>query len=681
MNIVIAHPKKSFIEATGQMLQGNNADYHLVGAHSLSELVEKISLETFTIALIDGDLAVKNEEAFLAILSTVKDESYTILTLRETDRELANKAAHLGVKNIIVKTSGYLLSLTAAVKEATNGHHFQQLPVALPVNPPAKKKQPSPEIWISEEGYFVCDRRGRFLSVSPVLESITRYSIEELLQLSITDLLPENQDSNILRKVFDVALKESQNSLTLHLQDKFGEPHLCTIQLRVLRDEAHNENIIGFRGNMHLIQEQVRAADKYRFDQTKMVAELTSLVHGSYAEPLNVFLRRIVEITCQVFHFRRSTIALLDRRKQAFIKQALVGYTADEGQTVEQRALEVPREVIDRIFADSYHIKVIYFNQDQREFPHEDNPGVPERRAQRRRPLNEWHKRDLVLLNLKDFNGNTFGYISLDDPQPDMLPMRSTFYNLELFSRMISMSVENYYRFNALAKKNRRLKQILANSNIFKLHLSLTELLNETVWSAKYTLEFNLVTLVLISKKTQMLEMKAVACEDKIKQVQLRELTFDIHDFSDLLKDEYQTEKAYLINREESVLQHLKKIYYGSESNLRMADGWPNWALLLVPIKGRDEKIIGFFMADDPRDCRIPSPDTIHTLEILANQIAVAIDNRIMYVQAKEQMRKESLADNLEKSFLEMPVTDTFLDKDDDFNKGGLKKLVERFLR
>ena len=366
----------------------------------------------------------------------------------------------------------------------------------------------------------------------------------------------------------------------------------------------------------------------------------------------------------------------------------MVGYTEGEGDTIEQRALEVPREVIDRIFADRYRIKVIYYNQDQRELPHEDNPGVPERRTQRRRPLNEWHSRDLVLLNLKDHKDNSFGYISLDNPYDGMVPTRSTFHNLELFSRLISLSIENYYRFSALAKKNRRLKQVLSNSNIFKLHLSLTELLNEVVWSAKYTLEFNLISLVLISKKTQLLETKAVACDDKIKQIQIRELTFNIHDFSDLLRDDFQIGKSYLVNREEPVLEHFKHIYYGAEGNVRTSDGWPNWALLLVPIKGRDGKIIGFFMADDPNDMRIPSSENIHTLEILANQIAVAIDNRIMYVQAKEQGRpsKENgghtaQAEKSSSLFEVSASDDVFAGAEEDFSRGGFKKLVERFLR
>jgi len=210
------------------------------------------------------------------------------------------------------------------------------------------------------------------------------------------------------------------------------------------------------------------------------------------------------------------------------------------------------------------------------------------------------------------------------------------------------------------------------------LHLSLTELLNEVVWSANYSLDFNLVTLVLVSKKTQMLETKAVACNDKIKQTQLLELTFDIHEFSNLLRDEYKVGQSYLISREEFVLEHFKQIYYGAETSLNIDDSWPMHALLLVPIRGRDEKIIGFFMADDPQDTRFPTPETVHTLEILANQIAVAIDNRIMYVQAKEPRKNGSNGKSDRYGDFESAEDAEF--SSEDF-RGGFKKMVERFLR
>jgi hypothetical protein len=241
---------------------------------------------------------------------------------------------------------------------------------------------------------------------------------------------------------------------------------------------------------------------------------------------------------------------------------------------------------------------------------------------------------------------------------------------MEIFGKLAAFAIENYYRFSSTERRHRRLKQVLVTSNIFKLYLSLSELLKEIVWSVKFSLDFNLVSLVLISKKSGMLETKAVACEDKIKMLQLRELKFNLKDFGELLKEEYRRGKSYLIDKEELVLKPFKRIYYGAQTNGRFNYGWPYWGFLLVPLKSREGKIIGFLLADDPADCRMPTNDTIHTLEISANQIAVAIDNRILYVQAKEQ--QNALPHK------EEPGEELF---EDDYSGGGLKKLVEKFLR
>jgi PAS domain S-box-containing protein len=689
MDILLAHPKTSFIQATTQMLRAQNPDYKIVAALSLSELVERIAQKSFQLCVVDWDIAQNNSAALLHIIDALKDESNTVVLLREGS-QFASQVERIGAQKIILKSSGYLVSLANAVKTLA----FNDAPaVQEPTNGKAEKSpvpasQPRKEIANvdnkvavpGEHGFLVCDRRGRCLSANSTMEMLTRYTQHELRQLSILDFIADIQDeNNFMRRLYQASMANGDGAVEVEIQDKFGDRHPCALYVRILREESLQRNIIGFQIKVKPVPRSTQKLQRAHIDQSKLIGEFVNLVHLGYSEPINIFLRRIIEVICQIFKFKRSTLALLDNRRNVFIKHAMVGYTENEGQSIERRTMEVPYEVIERVFEERYRIKVIYYNQDNREMETEDNPGVPERRTQRRRPLDEWHKRDLVLLNLKDNNGRAFGYISLDEPQDGTIPTRSTFQNLELVSRLISMAIENYYRFSMVDKKNRRLKQILSNSNIFKLHLSLSELLNEVVWSAKYSLEFNLVTLVLISKKTQLLETKAVACNDKIKQTQLLEQTFDVHEFSNLLRDEYQVGQSFLISREEFVLEHFKQIYYGAETTLNIEDGWPSHALLLVPIRGRDEKIIGFFMADDPQDTRFPTPETVHTLEILANQIAVAIDNRIMYVQAKEPGTNGT---NGKSDYANVLTDEQDADLvNDDFSVAGFKKIVERFLR
>jgi hypothetical protein len=356
----------------------------------------------------------------------------------------------------------------------------------------------------------------------------------------------------------------------------------------------------------------------------------------------------------------------------------MVGYSALDANVAERR-IEVPQDVIERIFVDQFKIKVIYHDQEELEPRGLGGSDLLERRSQRRPLETQWHKQDLVLLKLADYKGHIFGYISLEDPLDNCIPTKTTFSNLEIFSQITSLAIENFYRFSNLEKRNRRLKQVLVTSNIFKLYLSLNELLKEVVWSVKFSLEFNLVSLILISKKSGQLETKAVACDDKIKLLQVNELKYELKDYSELLKDQYRRGKSYLVTDEEPVLKHFKQIYYGTHSNGHYTDGWPHFALLLVPIKSREGKIIGFIMVDDPQDCRLPSLETTNVLEILANQVAIAIDNRMLYVQAKEQVQQNSSEPEKLKEKIEPESNNNA--KTENMNPGSLKRLVDRFLR
>ena len=668
MNIVIAHPRPSYVDATKQVLKAQSEHYHSVGSLTLAEARHLVSKANFDLLLVDSELAIVNSDSFFQFLENMKTHLPIILTVNENETEVTRRAKEIGIFQVIIKQKGYLSSLAQALKKAES---LPKGPASHSSNQNNKKQQPSQiklDKNMSDKGYFVCDRKGQFLSVNPFMLSVTGYSEEELQQLSFTDLLSADQVNIFLSRIHDSARLTDDIQLTFI--DKVGNKHPMNIKIQLLRDEQKDHQIIGYKGLIELVKVE-SSGQPVRIDQNAMIVEAVNLLQLSYAEPLDVLLKRTAEVVSQIFSFKRATIALLDPRKRVFVKQAMAGYTEPIGTSIDQRSLEVPKEVIDRIFSDRFRIKVIYYTRDQRDNNGDIAPGMPDRRTQRRRPLSQWDKRDLILLNLTDHNDRTFGYISVDSPVDGNIPSRSIFFNLELFGRLVSICVENYYRLSLLERRNRRVRQMLIASNIFKLYLSLGELLKEIVWSVKFTLDFNMVSLALISKKNNMLETKAVACTDKIKALQIRELNFDVQEFSGLMKEEYRQNKSYFVKTEEPILRHMKRIYYGAEANSFFQGSWPNWAMFIVPIKSREDKIIGFLMVDDPADCKIPSAETIQILEILANQIAIAIDNRVMYVEAKQR------AD----AAMQSPLDPSGVYMSESNQNSGFKKIVEKFLR
>lgn len=620
MNILIAHPNAANVQAMKQMLLSNDRDYYVGSSLTLSELVEQVSFKQYDLVLVDSELANNNKSTFFKVLSTIKHESRIVLSVKKDEIQIRDIAKEYGINDLIEKKKGYLVTLNNFVKNTDSRKPVSSQTVNKKISNKAK------------DDFFVCDKHGRFLAINKQLERLLKYSREELFEFTIIDLLADMDEVTFIRNIISHTPNPRQEH-HLVLLDKAGKRQHVYVRFRLLYEGADQSRFIGFRGIKSRNQTSSALTKKHKIDQRVMTKELVDLVQTSYSEPLNIFLQRISEVVCQIFKFKRSTIALLDHRKQSYIKQVMVGFSGSGAG--HQKHTTVPREAVDRLFQNNNRIKTVYYQK-----------ALPASRSNTEQVQKPWHSRDMVLMRLSDSNNITYGYISLDSPKEGLVPTEATFHNMELFSQFISMSIENYYRFNALERKNRRLRQLFASNNVFKLQSSLDDLLNETVWSSKHILDFRLVTLALISKKTQMLETRAVACDDRIKQVQLRDLYFDLDQFSDILKDKYVIGKSFIVNRQEAILHHFKKIYYGADANSGFEGEWPNWALLLVPIKSQEGKIIGFFMADDPVDNRMPTTETIQLLEILASQIAIAIDNRVMYVQARSnpQQRRYSSA-------------------------------------
>jgi PAS domain S-box-containing protein len=659
--ITLLYKRKGFLTALAEAVRQSHAD-HLKRLEEIAR-AEAVKAEALRAAMEE---AIKAEAARVAAAKAEAARLEAARLQAEAEEAARREQARLELSRTAAPASASLQGDTvdSAVKKETESRPEP------PVLPDTARESGS-----LEEGFFICDRRGRFLSANRNLQSMLNYSEEELVELSLADLLLREEEQQLFDEIFAGTSDQDIYPVQIQFIDKLGVRRPVNLKIRMLRDESKEKRIIGFRGSVTRIAAEKRELvnSQSQVDQNVMVKQVFDLVQMSYTEPLNVLLKRIGEVVCQIFGFRRSTIALLDRRKKAYIKQAMIGYR-EALESGASKALEVPQEIVDRLFIDQTPVKVIYFNQESISADAMLGPGSSLLNPTAAPAETQWHPRDLVLLRLADHRGQQFGYISLDEPLDNLTPARSTFYNLELFSQLIAMVIENYYRFSTIERRNRRLKQILINSNIFKLYLSLNELLKEVVWSVKFSLEFNLVSLVLISKKSGQLETKAVACDDRIKLGQISELAYDLKEFSALLREEYRRGKSFLISSEEKVLQHFKQIYYGNLSNGHYIDGWPRYAMLLVPIKSREGKIIGFILADDPADGRLPTTESVHILEILANQVAIAIDNRMLYVQSKEKVQTQTV--QTEEKEEEPPAMEY-----PEENSSGLRRLVDRFLR
>jgi len=394
-------------------------------------------------------------------------------------------------------------------------------------------------------------------------------------------------------------------------------------------------------------------------NQLHMIQEISQLVLSCSNTPRKVLLQRIAETGCQIFRFNSAVVSLMDSEKKTFTPRVATG---SAHFSPNSNVAAVTDEVVKRFFADRYRVKMIYYEQAPQDAAIYFNPQDIERRTQKRRPSGEWHERDVLLCRLLDSNGETGGYISFLHPADDCRLSRDLFYNMEIFSRCASSAVEYHAMFSNLRKNERHLKQLLVSSNIFRLQLDLDELFNEIVWAVNFSSSFNVVALGLVNKGSRSIDIRAAACTDKVKLNQIRGLQFPLASIMPLFRDEYSRGKAFYINKPENVLERFREIYYGVAHGL-------NCKTLLIQIKSKNNNLYGLLLADDHGNLTNVSDEEIHILEIFANNIAIAIDNRNIYVQLRKKILKlEDEIAQYEPDFKENPNL-------------AIKKMVDRIFK
>ncbi len=622
LHILLVNANPSQREITQKMLKFYDADFLVDVCGSIREAVRLAKTHAYDLIVADEELEEGNNFDLLQALRREKIDIPVFLLFSDDDSQKAIRALKLGAADYMKKARGYLTALPFAVKKAIERAQIEF----------KESRRESPATGLRQKGYFILNAQGKFTSVNPGMSSLSGFSEDELLELSLLDLIARHQQWYFFEWLNEIENKTTKAPIEIELVGKYGTHVPVEIRLQPIFDEK--EQVRGYRGEVEEkeFNASARNGETLHFQETQLIDQLWHLMESNTEVSFPVLLGRLARLTCQIFKFKRATIAILDRAQKAYIKVAMVGYALPADK--EKRRLEVPKDVIDRIFENRYRIKVLYFEQDRRERPQALTSSIPERRSQKRRPPGQWHPRDIVVINLADRELNSFGYLSLDDPIPEFRPDRMFFRSLELFSRLASMLILNHKFILDQAQRNRRLMQVLVTSNIFKLYLKMDDLLREIVWSVKFCLDFQLVILGLISQKTRKLEIRAVACDDKIKAQQVSEIDIDFEDFLALFRPEFARGKIYLIKRKHPALREIKSIYYADRHETRMPDEWSQDAMIAVPLKSQAGKIIGAILIDDPADLEYPDDHRLKALEILANQVSVAVQNRIIYANA-----------------------------------------------
>ena len=192
-----------------------------------------------------------------------------------------------------------------------------------------------------------------------------------------------------------------------------------------------------------------------------------------------------------------------------------------------------------------------------------------------------------------------------------------------------------------LRERSGQLEALLQLGNELRATYELDELLERCGRAVQETLRYNEVAIYLYDEASDSFAAHvALGGSPEVNQV-LLEQPIPKHVFDGFLREEYRLGNSYF-RREQLAPGSPEEDFYFPCTDLgeRPAHQWQTDDTLLVPLRSRDDRLLGLLDLYDPADRQPPTLDMVHVVEIFANQAAIAIENALQYHEIEIQGRR-----------------------------------------
>jgi len=198
------------------------------------------------------------------------------------------------------------------------------------------------------------------------------------------------------------------------------------------------------------------------------------------------------------------------------------------------------------------------------------------------------------------------------------------------------------YRYQLLTSRKgaARIKKVLEIATSINSNLSLDVVLHEIVHAVSDAAGFRIVLLRVLNEGGKDFEARAFAGLSSEAIRKLEQHVVPKSEFESWLKEEFRVSRSYFISHERKFWGEADEEGYTPELGVRQEGEWHQEDVLFVPLHTKDGAIVGYFSVDDPVDRRLPSRETIETLEILATHAVVAIQNASLYERLNDSMAR-----------------------------------------
>ncbi len=260
------------------------------------------------------------------------------------------------------------------------------------------------------------------------------------------------------------------------------------------------------------------------------------------------------------------------------------------------------------------------------------------------------------------YGGEPVGTINLESQHINFFNKNQLRY-LEAMANQAAVAIGNAQAFQEQKREreqaSRRVEQLSRLSeisNAFRTNRPLREVLEEIAYAILESVGYNFVLISLVRNDTQMLyhEVAAGIPLTDLEPWRQPEHAQPVEHLEAVLREEFRLRKSYFIpaTQRERWQNILAIPYLGTAIPPKLklpsteieGEPWQPGDALFVPLRDIDDQLIGLLTVENPDTGVRPTPLSVQTLEIFANQAATAIENARLF---ESERQRRSLADTL----------------------------------
>jgi signal transduction histidine kinase len=350
---------------------------------------------------------------------------------------------------------------------------------------------------------------------------------------------------------------------------------------------------------------------------TRSLLEAATLVRSE--DDLALALERVAEVVGESLGFGVVVTNLYRREWDDFVVTTVYG---DEDVREHLLGCTYERGFFEPILVDRFNCRGAFV---VRQGTYDWNAEAGERFVpDLESPLDDdaWHPEDEVFVPFRGSQGELLGIFCVGMPLSGRRPTPPELETLVAVVSHAAIAVEAAQAAVASTRQRRALEHLLRVSGTLT-NVSADEPPVQLVADAIHdALGFLKVAVYIAAGDDQLVPRATAGWPADAAPVQR---SFPVDAFDRFTVPKFEVEGCYLVSSDAAERTVASTRIYTSEMNGSGPHAWQNHSLL-VPLHGRDNRLIGIIWADDPADRLKPTRETLQALRMFANQAATAIE-------------------------------------------------------